>query len=77
LGTDSPTRNPEGWWKYCVSSTRETVNKKYYKWTWDYFLNRKNAKLQYMELYKKKKVDKKLDKKKAKYTRFNRTSIYL
>jgi hypothetical protein len=49
-----PVDNPKLWWKFVLTSVRESVSKKYKCWTWEAIQARSRDRTQYLDLYEKK-----------------------
>eukprot|EP01129_Flabellula_baltica_P011592 TRINITY_DN510_c0_g1_i5.p1 TRINITY_DN510_c0_g1~~TRINITY_DN510_c0_g1_i5.p1 ORF type:complete len:2967 (-),score=626.80 TRINITY_DN510_c0_g1_i5:1646-10546(-) len=57
----SPKEEPDVWWKYLISGMKDKVESEREKWSYKYYKERSRAQQEYMEIYKKKKLDKKLN----------------
>jgi len=51
----TPKSNPGEWWKYALKADFERIRKSNKKWKWEHYYERKNARIEYMEIKKKKK----------------------
>ena len=49
-------KNPKAWLKYAANVVLAEVKQKRREWTWDYILERREDKLRYIHLYKKKTI---------------------
>ncbi|EXJ82284.1 hypothetical protein A1O3_06097 [Capronia epimyces CBS 606.96] len=56
----SPKEDPRAWLKFAGSSVLNRIHDRNRKWTWDYFKERRDTRLKYIDLFKKKKREEKL-----------------
>jgi vacuolar protein sorting-associated protein 13A/C len=56
----SPKEDPAGWLKFAGQAVLDKIHDKNRKWSWAYFAERRDDRLRYIELFKKKKRDEKL-----------------
>ncbi|KAK6371770.1 Vacuolar protein sorting-associated protein 13 [Exophiala oligosperma] len=56
----SPKEDPRAWLKFAGSAVLDKIHDRNRKWTWDYFRERRDMRLRYIDLFKKKKKDQKL-----------------
>ena len=62
----SPKEDPTAWLKFAGQAVLNKVHDRNHKWTWDYFRQRRDDRLRYIDLFKKKKKEQKLDEKETK-----------
>jgi vacuolar protein sorting-associated protein 13A/C len=55
----SPKEDPAGWLKFAGQAVLDKIHDKNRKWSWAYFAERRDDRLRYIELFKKKKRDEK------------------
>jgi vacuolar protein sorting-associated protein 13A/C len=56
----SPKEDPEGWLRFAGKVVLDKIHDKNRKWSWDYFKERRDDRIRYIELFKKKKKEEKL-----------------
>lgn len=56
----TPKEDPRAWLKFAGTAVLNKIHDRNRKWTWDYFKERRDTRIRYMELFKKKKKDQKL-----------------
>lgn len=56
----TPKEDPAGWLKFAGKAVLDKIHDRNRKWSWDYFKERRDDRLRYIELFKKKKKDEKL-----------------
>jgi vacuolar protein sorting-associated protein 13A/C len=56
----SPKEDPAGWLKFAGKAVLDKIHDRNRKWSWGYFKERRDDRLRYIELFKKKKKDEKL-----------------
>ncbi len=56
----SPKEDPRAWLKFAGTAVLDKIHDRNRKWTWDYFKERRDMRLKYIDLFKKKKKDQKL-----------------
>lgn len=57
----SPKEDPAGWLKFAGKAVLDKIHERNRQWSWDYFKERRDDRLRYIELFKKKKREEKLD----------------
>lgn len=58
----SPKEDPRAWLKFAGQAVLDKIHDKNRRWTWDYFRERRDDRLRYIELFKKKKREQALTK---------------
>ncbi|RMZ86779.1 hypothetical protein DV736_g5997, partial [Chaetothyriales sp. CBS 134916] len=53
----SPKEDPRAWLKFAGHAVYNKIHERNRRWTWDYFKERRDMRLRYIELFKKKKTD--------------------
>ena len=53
----TPKEDPQGWLKFAGRSVLNKIHDRNRRWTWDYFKERRDMRLRYVELFKKKKKE--------------------
>ena len=48
---------PKALWKFAITSIREEIHDKHYRWTWEHFRIRRDQRHQYVDLFKKKETN--------------------
>ncbi|EXJ81906.1 hypothetical protein A1O1_07973 [Capronia coronata CBS 617.96] len=56
----SPKEDPRAWLKFVGSAVLNRIHDRNHRWTWGYFKERRDMRLQYIELFKKRKREQKL-----------------
>ena len=56
----SPKEDPRAWLKFAGNAVLAKIHDRNRRWTWDYFKERRDNRLKYIELFKKKKKEQKL-----------------
>ncbi|KEF54971.1 uncharacterized protein A1O9_08623 [Exophiala aquamarina CBS 119918] len=56
----TPKEDPKAWLKFAANAVLNKIHDRNRRWTWDYFKERRDTRLKYIELFKKKKKDQKL-----------------
>ncbi|KAI1625793.1 hypothetical protein EDD37DRAFT_625576 [Exophiala viscosa] len=56
----SPKEDPRAWVKFAGNAVLDKIKDRNRKWTWDYFKERRDTRLRYIELFKKKKKEQKM-----------------
>ncbi|KAF2812089.1 vacuolar protein sorting-associated protein-like protein vps13 [Mytilinidion resinicola] len=56
----SPKEDPEGWLRFAGKAVLDKIHDKNRKWSWDYFKERRDDRVRYIQLFKKKKKEEKL-----------------
>lgn len=56
----SPTEDPKAWLKFAFGAVHARIKERNRKWTWPYFKERRDDRIRYIDLFKKKKKDEKL-----------------
>lgn len=56
----SPKEDPAGWLRFAGNAVLDKIHERNRKWSWDYFKERRDDRILYIELFKKKKRDEKL-----------------
>ena len=57
----SPKEDPHAWLQFAGKAVLEKIHDRNRKWSWDYFRERRDDRRRYIELFKKKKKEEKLD----------------
>ncbi|OAG41339.1 hypothetical protein AYO21_04502 [Fonsecaea monophora] len=57
---ESPKENPRAWLKFAGNAVLTKIHERNRKWTWEYFKERRDTRLKYIDLFKKKKKEIKL-----------------
>jgi len=57
----SPTEDPRAWLVFAINAVRERIHDKNKVWSWAYMKERRDDRIRYVELFKKKKREEKLD----------------
>jgi vacuolar protein sorting-associated protein 13A/C len=57
----SPKEDPAGWLRFAGKAVLDKIHEKNRKWSWDYFKERRDDRIRYIELFKKKKREERLD----------------
>jgi len=57
----SPKEDPAGWLRFAGKAVLDKIHDRNRKWSWDFFKERRDDRLRYIELFKKKKRDEMLD----------------
>jgi vacuolar protein sorting-associated protein 13A/C len=55
-----PTEDPLGWLKFAGQAVLNKIHERNRQWSWDYFKERRDNRIRYIELFKKKKKEEKL-----------------
>lgn len=56
----SPKEDPAGWLRFAGNAVLDKIHERNRKWSWDYFKERRDDRIRYIELFKKKKREEKL-----------------
>ena len=56
----TPKEDPKAWLRFAFKAVHSKIHERERKWSWDYFKERRDDRLRYIELFKKKKKDEKL-----------------
>lgn len=56
----SPTEDPRAWLQFAGKAVLDKIHDRNYRWTWEYFKERRDDRNKYIALFKKKKKDEKL-----------------
>ncbi|KAK5230843.1 Vacuolar protein sorting-associated protein 13 [Exophiala xenobiotica] len=56
----SPKEDPRAWLKFAGTAVLDKIHDRNRKWTWDYFKERRDMRLKYIDIFKKKKKEQKL-----------------
>ncbi|KAL6708958.1 Vacuolar protein sorting-associated protein 13 [Coniothyrium glycines] len=56
----SPKEDPAGWLRFAGKAVLDKIHERNRQWSWDYFKERRDDRLRYIELFKKKKREEKL-----------------
>lgn len=56
----SPKEDPQAWIKFAGTAVLDKIHDRNRRWSWEYFKERRDQRLQYIELFKKKKKEQKL-----------------
>jgi vacuolar protein sorting-associated protein 13A/C len=56
----SPSEDPRAWLQFAGQSVLDKIHERNRKWSWDYFKERRDDRIRYIELFKKKKKEEKL-----------------
>lgn len=62
----SPKEDPKAWLKFAGDAVLNKIHDRNKKWSWEYFKERRDMRLRYIELFKKKKKDQQFDEKEKK-----------
>lgn len=57
----SPKEDPAGWLRFAGKAVLDKIHEKNRKWSWEYFKERRDDRVRYIELFKKKKREERLD----------------
>ncbi|RMZ73838.1 vacuolar sorting-associated vps13 [Pyrenophora seminiperda CCB06] len=57
----SPKEDPAGWLRFAANAVRDKIHERNRQWSWDYFKERRDDRIRYIELFKKKKREERLD----------------
>ncbi|KAH9862571.1 hypothetical protein IAQ61_009988 [Plenodomus lingam] len=57
----SPKEDPAGWLRFAGKAVLDKIHERNRKWSWGYFKERRDDRIRYIELFKKKKREEKLD----------------
>ncbi|KAJ6198671.1 LOW QUALITY PROTEIN: vacuolar protein sorting-associated protein 13a [Bipolaris maydis] len=57
----SPKEDPAGWLRFAGNAVLDKIHEKNRKWSWGYFKERRDDRIRYIELFKKKKREERLD----------------
>ncbi|KAL1801615.1 hypothetical protein ACET3X_001957 [Alternaria dauci] len=57
----SPKEDPAGWLRFAGKAVLDKIHERNRQWSWDYFKERRDDRIRYIELFKKKKREEKLD----------------
>ncbi|EDU45185.1 vacuolar protein sorting-associated protein 13a [Pyrenophora tritici-repentis Pt-1C-BFP] len=57
----SPKEDPAGWLRFATKAVLDKIHERNRQWSWDYFKERRDDRIRYIELFKKKKREEKLD----------------
>lgn len=49
----APKDDPKAWFKYAAKTILDEIHERNYKWTWEYFAERRDARIRYLALWKK------------------------
>ncbi|KAF2866909.1 hypothetical protein BDV95DRAFT_611203 [Massariosphaeria phaeospora] len=58
--TSSPKEDPAGWLRFAGQAVLDKIHERNRRWSWDYFKERRDDRIRYIELFKKKKREEKL-----------------
>ncbi|RMD41253.1 hypothetical protein DV735_g3867, partial [Chaetothyriales sp. CBS 134920] len=64
--TKSPKEDPRAWLRFAGQTVYNKIHERNRRWTWDYFKERRDMRLRYIELFKKKKTDQPLSEQETK-----------
>ncbi|KAF2674902.1 vacuolar protein sorting-associated protein 13 [Microthyrium microscopicum] len=56
----SPSEDPQAWLRFAGQAVLDKIHERNRQWSWDYFKERRDDRLRYIELFKKKKKEEKL-----------------
>ncbi|KAF2471810.1 vacuolar protein sorting-associated protein 13 [Lindgomyces ingoldianus] len=56
----SPKEDPAGWLRFAAQAVLDKIHDRNRKWSWDYFKERRDDRIRYIDLFKKKKREEKL-----------------
>lgn len=56
----TPTEDPRAWFRFAGKAVLDKIHERNRKWSWDYFRERRDDRLRYIELFKKKKQQQQL-----------------
>ena len=56
----SPKEDPKAWLRFAFQSVHRTIHERNRQWTWDYMRERRDDRIRYIDLFKKKKKEEKL-----------------
>ncbi|OCK84928.1 vacuolar protein sorting-associated protein 13 [Lepidopterella palustris CBS 459.81] len=56
----SPKEDPEGWLRFAGKAVLDKIHERNRKWSWEYFKERRDDRIRYIELFKKRKREEKL-----------------
>src|ERR1700761_644325 len=56
----SPSEDPQAWLKFAGQSVLDKIHERNRQWSWEYFKERRDDRIRYIELFKKKKKEEKL-----------------
>ena len=56
----SPKEDPAGWLRFAGKAVLDKIHDRNKRWSWAYFKERRDDRLRYIELFKKRKKDEKL-----------------
>lgn len=56
----SPKEDPAGWLRFAAKAVLDKIHDRNRKWSWEHFKERRDDRIRYIELFKKKKKDEKL-----------------
>ncbi|KAL8804321.1 MAG: hypothetical protein Q9223_005969 [Gallowayella weberi] len=57
----TPKEDPKAWLRFAFTAVHRKIQERNRKWTWGYFQERRDDRLQYIELFKRKKKEEKLN----------------
>ena len=57
----TPKEDPKAWLRFAFTSVHTKIHERNKKWTWDYMKDRRDDRLRYIELFKKKKKEEKMN----------------
>lgn len=57
----APKEDPAGWLRFAGKAVLDKIHEKNRKWSWEYFKERRDDRIRYIELFKKKKREERLD----------------
>ena len=56
----TPKEDPRAWLRFAFTAVHSKIQERNRKWTWDYMRERRDARLRYVEIFKKKKKEEKM-----------------
>lgn len=56
----TPKEDPRAWFQFAGNAVLSKIHERNRRWTWDYFRERRDDRLRYIEIFKKKKADQQL-----------------
>lgn len=56
----TPKEDPKAWLQFAFKSVHSKIHERHQMWSWDYFKERRDDRLRYIELFKKKKKEEKM-----------------
>ncbi|KAJ9635099.1 Vacuolar protein sorting-associated protein 13 [Coniosporium tulheliwenetii] len=63
---DKPSEDPQAWLRFAGKAVLDKIHERNRKWSWEYFKERRDDRIRYIDLFKKKKKDEKLTPEEAK-----------